>query len=371
MIFGIPLEIRQHENRVGAAPFLVEELVKRGHQVLVESKAGLKSGFSDEAYENSGALVVPSAEKLYAQADIILKVQAPTPVEYDLIRPEHIIFAFYYFLNNPELARSLIARGCSCFAYEMLTLENGQRPLFDIQSEIAGRVAILQGMCLLQTATGGRGILPGGATGAHPAQVVILGAGPGGQSAAISAAHQNAEVIVLDSSFDALQKIASAGITNLSTMYLNEYTLRQIFPGTDLVICARQEVISQPQIIVSRDLLQLLPEGAVIIDLDIELGGSVETSHPTTFGNPTFVQDGVIHYCVPNLPGVVPLSASPAHSSALLPCLLRFTSSDFETIAREDEEFRSGIMIFEGRVPNSELAGRLNVSHYAFNEDES
>ena len=367
MIFGIPLEIRQHENRVGAVPFLVEELVKRGHQVYVESRAGWKSHFSDEDYEKSGANVVPSAEKLYGQAEIIFKVQSPTPVEYDLIRPEHVIFAFYYFLNNPEVARSLVARGCSCFAYDMYRLTDSGYPFIDNQGQISGQLAVHQGFCLLQTPQGGRGVLPGGIPGVSPAQVVVIGASAAGISAVKAAAQMGANVFVLDPAYPSLQKAVSLQMNNVTPLMLSEYHLRQLLPSTDLLICAMQDVFQSTPVPISKALLQIMREGTVVVDLDIEMGGSIETSHATSFENPILVQEGIVHYCVPNLPGVVPISASPALSNALLPCVLKFVDNGFEAAAKSDPEFATGIAIFEGRIANPVLAEALNVPFYELN----
>jgi alanine dehydrogenase len=206
MIFGIPVEIMSHENRVGSVPFLVEDLVKRGHQVLVETKAGEMSHYNDEAYENSGAVIVPSPDKLYAQAEFILKVREPRPVEYELIRPDHTVFSYFHFFNNLDLARSLIDRCCTCYAYEMLKDDAGIRPLLNLDQQIVGQLAVQQGAHYLQTHKGGRGVLIGSAPNVSPAKVVILGASVAGIYAASYAANSGADVYLLDSDSRELQE---------------------------------------------------------------------------------------------------------------------------------------------------------------------
>lgn len=371
MIFGVPVEIRQNENRVGALPFVVEELVKRGHQVYVESKAGVSSGYSDEEYEQAGALIVPSAEKLYAQADVILKVQSPNPVEYDLIRPEHTLFGFFNFLNNLDIARTLVGRGCTCFAYDFYTLQDDSHPIADSQAYIAGQVALHQGIALLTTPNGGKGILPNGIFMDSPARVMILGASVAGLGAAEVAARLGMKVFVLDSSYQRLHKIIKLPYQNVRPMMFSDYTLRKLLPSIDILICANQPVFTRAEKVISKNYIQLLAPGSVVIDLDIDRGGCVETSHAMTFENPIIIQEEVIHYCVPHLPGAVPITASPALSNALLPCILKFQEKGMAELAKTDEEFSSGLVIFEGRITNQIIAEELNLPYYEINGNDN
>jgi len=368
MIFGIPMEIRDNEYRVGAVPFLVEELVKRGHQVLVETNAGDKSHHSDGDYENSGAVIVPSPEKLYGQSEHILKVRSPKPVEYDLIKPHHTVFAFFNFFNHLEMTRSLMARGCSCFAYELLKTKENIRPILNMDRAIAGQLAVQQGAYFLECQNGGRGVLIGEALGVSPARVVVIGANAAGVAAANYAARSGASVHLLDEDPALLESIREKLPANVNTLINHEQNLKKILPATDLLISATQQVENKTYEIISEAAVKTLPEGAVIIDLDIENGGSIATCTPTKFENPTFVKHGVIHYCVPNLPGAVPASASEALSSALLPYVLRFIDTTPTSVFQEDGEFRSGLVVFEGRIVNEALAKELDVQYYDIKE---
>jgi alanine dehydrogenase len=368
MIFGIPVEIMSHENRVGSVPFLVEDLVKRGHQVLVETKAGEMSHYNDEAYENSGAVIVPSPDKLYAQAEFILKVREPRPVEYELIRPDHTVFSYFHFFNNLDLARSLIDRCCTCYAYEMLKDDAGIRPLMNLDQQIVGQLAVQQGAHYLQTHKGGRGVLIGSAPNVSPAKVVILGASVAGIYAASYAANSGADVYLLDSDSRELQEAKTKLPRNVDTLISHEQNFKKIFPRTDLLITAIQKADDKSPVVVSKEAIGWLPGGAVVVDLDIDHGGSVETSKPTTHENPVFVVDGIIHYCVAGMGGVVPASASEALSNVLLPYLRKVAENGFVETLKTSEDFVSGLAIYEGRVTNAKLAEELGVSFYDLKE---
>ena len=367
MIFGIPLEIRSHEYRVGAMPFVVNELVKRGHQVLVEARAGEDSLVSNEAYEKVGALIVPSSEKLYAQAEVILKIQGPMPVEYDLIRPDHKIFAFFNFVSNLELARNLLGKGCSCFAYEMFTTRDGKRPMMAINGEIAGKMAVQQGMFYLEKQNSGRGKLLAHITGVPPTWVTIIGAGAVGYFAAQMAAQLGAHVVLLDREFRRLEEVRNNLPPNVETLLSTEEHLLQVLPQTDLLITAVHQPDARSPVLITKKMVSLLPPGSVVVDVAVDRGGNVETSKATTHANPTFVVDGVIHYCVPNLAGVVPITASQALSSAFWPYLERIAEMGFEESMRQDGELRTGLAIYEGHVTNPFLAAALSVPVYDLN----
>lgn len=368
MIFGIPVEIMSYENRVGAVPFLVEELVKKGHQVLVETKAGVMSHYDDEAYETSGAVIVPSPEKLYAQAKFILKVREPKPVEYELIRSDHTVFSYFHFFNNNDLARTLLTRSCTCYAYEMLKDDEGIRPLLNLDQQIVGQLAVQQGAYYLQTHKGGRGVLIGNAPNVSPAKVAVLGASVAGMYAAAYAANCGADVYLLDSDSQELQEAKTKLPRNVDTLISHEQNFKKIFPKTDLLITAIQKADEKSPVMVSKEAIGWLPKGAVVVDTDIDHGGSVETSKPMTPENPVFVVDGIIHHCVPGMAGVVPASASEALSNVLLPYLRKVAEDGFVEVLKADEEFFSGLAFFEGRVTNAKLAEELGVSFYDFKE---
>ncbi len=365
MIFGIPLEIKANEHRVGALPYVVEELVKRGHRVLIENRAGLDSGATDEDYLSHGGEIVPSSEKLYAQADFILKVREPMPVEYELIRPEHTIFAFFHFLNNLEMARALVARGCSCFAYEWLTAADGTRPIMAMNGQIAGKLAVQQGMYWLEKHNGGSGKMLANIPGAPPARVTIVGAGAVGQNAARMAAELGATVFLLDKNYRTLQQAKRHLPENVILMMSHEDNLRQLLPETDLLISAVYVPTDRAPIVIRKELVQLMPEGSVIVDVDIDSGGGVETSKATTHANPVFAMDGVIHYCVPNLAGVVPYAASRGLSAVLLPYLIEIAEKGFLEAIKTNPELQSALAVYEGRVSNPTLAETLKMNYFA------
>ncbi len=366
MIFGIPLELRTHENRVGATPFLVEELVKRGHEVYVETGAGEMSHFSDADYEQAGAAIVPSPEKLYGKANVVLKVGEPMPVEYELIRPDHIILAYFYFLSNLEMARSLLARGCTCFAYELLKNSSGRRPLLSVERKIVGELAVHEGAYYLQSQNGGRGIHIGGLPGVTPAWVTIIGDSLAAESAAAHAATLGATVFLIDMDYQSLESLAERLPDKVNLRFYHEQNLKKILPSTDLLILANRKVEDSSFIPIGAGVLSLLPEGAVVVDLNVDYGGSQENGNPTTHENPVFRKDGIIYYGVPNLAGVVPATSSEALSSALMPYLVRFAEVGFIETLKQDEQCSTGLAIFEGRVAHPLLAERLSAPLYDF-----
>ncbi len=356
MIFGIPKEIRGQERRVGAMPFLVKELVKRGHQVLLETGAGEYCEAPDSRYERFGASVVPSAEKLYSQADVILKVREPKPVEYDLIRPDQAIFAYFHFLNNPELLKALAARGCTCLAYDFVEDESGQNPLVIPISHITGQMAVINGAFYLQKHNGGRGIVLGRVTGSPPAKVTILGAGNVGKEAAKTAARLGAEVFALDKNYSRLKEIDTLGISNITTLIYSDEILLDLIKETDLLISCIQ-VYNQPTPkIITQEMVKTMRPGSVIVEVDIDLGGSVETGKMTNHENPTFIVDGVVHYCVSNITSTVPIIASRGISAAMMPYMIEIAEKGLETALLEDHGLAKGIAIYKGHIVKPSLA---------------
>ncbi len=356
MIFGIPKEIRAQENRVGALPFLVKELVRRGHQVNVETGAGEHCEATDSQYERSGANVIPSAEKLYSSAEIILKVREPQPVEIELINPDQVIFAFFHFINTIELVKSLAGRGCTCLAYETVQDERQQHALMLPISRITGQMAVINGAFYLQKQNGGRGIVLGRVTGSPPAQVTIIGAGNVGKQAAFTAADLGARVIVLDNDYVKLQELDTVGHQNLSTLIITEDNLKELLPETDLLVSCIQVPDSTTPKLITPEMIKTMRSGTVVIDVDVDLGGSVETSKVTHLNNPTFVVDNVVHYCVSNITSGVPKIASRALSAALIPYLVRIAESGFEKAILQHPGLAEGISIYKGHVVKNHLA---------------
>ena len=368
MIFGVPLEIRTHEHRVGAVPSVVHELVGLGHQVLVEAKAGERSGHSDADYAAAGATIVPSPEKLYSQAEAILKVRGPIPVEYDLIRPDHILFGFFRFFNRPEKTLALLGRGCTCYAYEMFKTRDNRRPLLDIDCRISGQVAVQQGSTYLMTPHGGRGVLLGRIPFGDPLNVTILGLSVAGISAAEFAAQNGARISIIDHDETRFEEAASHLPEDVRLLKFSPETLQEMLPRTDLLISTLQEVEDLSPVVLSKEEVALMPPGSVLVDLAADFGGSVETSNPTSPDNPTFVVENVIHYCVRSLPSMVAATASEALSNALLPYLIRFCEAGFVETLRANEELATGLVFFEGWVTHEKLAETLGVKYVDFRE---
>jgi alanine dehydrogenase len=356
MIFGIPRELRIQEMRVGALPFLVKEIVKRGHQVYVETGAGEFCEAPDSQYERVGAKIVPSSEKLYSLADIILKIREHQPVELELIRPDQIFFSFFHFVNNTELLKTLAGKGCTCLSYEFIENFQGQRPLLQPISRITGQMSVLNGAYYLQKHTGGRGIVLGQVTGSPPAQVTILGAGNVGKQAAITADNLGARVTILDTDYSKLLDLDSMGYPNISTLISTDENIKELLPITDLLItCIKIPEKPTPKLI-TPEMVKTMRPGSVIVDVDIDLGGSVETSKITNHDNPIFVVDGILHYCVSNITAVVPKIASRAFSAALLPFLTQVAEQGLEKAILSNPSLEKGISIYKGFVVKQSLA---------------
>jgi alanine dehydrogenase len=362
MIFGIPRELRSNEMRVGALPFLVKEIVRFGHQVIVETGAGEYCEAVDSQYERAGATIVPSSEKMYSSAEIVLKIREPQPVEMELIRPDQAIFSFFHFINNPELIKTLAGRGCTCLSYEFVENEYKQYPLIFPISRITGQMAVLNGAFYLQKQQQGRGIVLGRVTGSPPANVTILGAGNVGRQAAITAAHLGARVVILDREFSKLLEIDSLGLSNLSSLISTDENIKELLPITDLLIaCVRIPGLPTPKL-VTPEMVKTMRAGSVIVDVDIDLGGSVETSKVTHLDNPTFVVDGVVHYCISNITAGVPRIASRAFSAALIPYIHKISEMGLERTVSNDPGLAHGISIYKGHVVKENLANAANLT---------
>jgi alanine dehydrogenase len=362
MIFGIPRELRSNEMRVGALPFLVKEIMRFGHQVIVETGAGEYCEAVDSQYERAGATIVPSSEKMYSSAEIVLKIREPQPVEMELIRPDQAIFSFFHFVNNPELIKTLAGRGCTCLSYEFVENEHKQYPLIFPISRITGQMAVLNGAFYLQKQLQGRGIVLGRVTGSPPANVTILGAGNVGRQAAITAAHLGARVVILDREFSRLLEIDSLGLPNLSSLISTDENIKELLPITDLLIaCVRIAGQPTPKL-VTPEMVKTMRAGSVIVDVDIDLGGSVETSKVTHFDNPTFTVDGVVHYCISNITAGVPRIASRAFSAALIPYMQKISEFGLEKTVSNDPGLAHGISIYKGHVVKENLAKVANLS---------
>ncbi|MCK4892790.1 MAG: alanine dehydrogenase [Calditrichia bacterium] len=368
MTFGIPRELRAHEKRVGALPFLVKEILKYGHQVYVETGAGEFCEALDSQYERVGAQIVPSSEKLYSLADIILKIREHQPVEIELVRPDQTFFSFFHFINNPELAKTLAEKGCTCLSYEFIKDSQNRRPLLQSISRIAGQMAVLNGAFYLQKHSGGRGIVLGRVTGSPPAQVTILGAGNVGKQAAITAANLGARVIILDTDYAKLLELDALGFPNISTIISTDENIKELLPITDLFIACIHIPEKPTPKIVTREMVKTMRQGSVIVDVDIDLGGSVETSKITHHDNPTFVVDEVVHYCVSNITAVVPKIAARTFSAALMPYLIKIAKLGLEKAVLSDAGLANSISIYKGYVVKNSVAASAGLPYAELSE---
>jgi len=344
MKIGIPTEIKSQEGRVALVPDAVAELVRHQHQVLIQSGAGYFSGYADEDYRSLGAEVVASADELFNAAQMIVKVKEPQPVELERLRADHLLFSYLHLAAEPELIRALKAIGLTAVAFETVT--DGQRlPLLAPMSDIAGRIASQTGSNLLYHHHGGRGVLLGGVPATERGRVVILGAGVAGTSAARMAAGMGAEVTVFDRDREKLQQARLIG-PNVTGRHAYASAIEEAVQTADLLIGAVLIPGARTPHLVSAETVRRMPEGSVIIDISVDQGGCVETTRPTTYDEPTFVHDGVVHYGVTNMPGAVPRTASQALSAALVPYILRLAEPGWET--RPD--LAAGLNIQAGKV---------------------
>ncbi len=360
MDIGLPKEIKDNESRVALTPSGVHSLVLNGHVVYVEKDAGINSGFDNESYLKAGALLLDKAEKVYSLAKMIVKVKEPISQEYSLIQPEQLIFTYFHFASDEKLTRAMIQSKSICLAYETVE-DNNTLPLLIPMSEVAGRMSIQQGAKYLERPQGGKGILLGGVPGVNPAQVLILGGGVVGTHAAYMAAGLGAHVIIADISLPRLRKLDEIMPANVDTMISSKYNIEEILPKIDLVIGAVLLPGAKAPSLITREMLRLLPKGAVLIDVAIDQGGCFETSKPTTHTNPVYDVDGILHYCVANIPGAVPYTSTLALTNATLPYVLKLANLGWEEACSQDENLRKGLNIIKGKVVCRAVADTFNL----------
>jgi alanine dehydrogenase len=355
MRIGVPTEIREEEHRVALTPAGTKELTTRGHEVLVQRGAGEGSFFGDESYVAAGARIVPDAEAVFAQADLIVKVKEPLPAEIRRLEPRHILFTYLHLAPDKELTDGLVKSGATCLAYETVETVDGRHPLLAPMSEIAGRLAPQIGAYFLERMSGGKGKLMGGATGVKPASVVIVGAGIAGFNAAVIASGMGARTKVLDIDLDALGEVHRA-LPSVETLHSDQLTIEAEVSGADVVIGAVLMSGARTPVLVSEDVVRSMQPGSVIVDLSIDQGGTVATSRATSHREPTFVKHGVIHYCVDNMAGVVPITSTLALTNATLPYIISVADSGMVAAARADAALRHGVNVMEGKITIKEVA---------------
>lgn len=350
MKIGIPKEIKNNENRVGMTPAGVAELVKHGHEVFVQHTAGESSGFADQEYEKMGAKILPTIEDVYQAADMIIKVKEPIESEYNLVKEGQLVFTYFHFACSRPLTEAMIKSKGVCLAYETVQLSDRSLPLLTPMSEIAGRMATINGTYYLQKTKGGNGKLICGVPGVKPAKVVVLGGGIVGQAAARVAAGMGADVIITDISLPRLREIAATMPANVNTLYSSSQNVANEIKDADIVVGAVLIPGAKAPHLITRDMLKTMQPGAVLVDVAIDQGGCFETSHPTTHSEPVYEVDGVIHYAVANIPGAVPYTSTSALTNATLKYALALADKGWRKACKEDEALFKGLNIVEGKV---------------------
>ncbi|WP_298225480.1 alanine dehydrogenase [Acidocella sp.] len=362
MLIGVPSEIKDHEDRVGMVPGAVHELVAKGHEVLLQQGAGKNIGLTDRDYAEAGAKIVPDADAVWTKAEMIVKVKEPLAMERKKLRPDQLLFTYLHLAPDPEQARDLIASGATCIAYETVTSPAGALPLLQPMSEVAGRMSVQVGAQYLENAYGGSGVLLGGVAGVAPASVVILGGGVSGTNAALMAVGLGADVTVADRSPDVLRRIIATFGTRVKTAYSTKDMVSRAVAQADLVIGTVLIPGAATPKLVTRAMLKTMRPGSVIVDVAIDQGGCTETSRATTHSEPTYVVDGVTHYCVTNMPGGVARTSTFALSNATLPYIVALADKGWKHALAEDKHLRDGLNVQGGAITHPAVAAALGMN---------
>ena len=363
MLIGVPKEIKNHEYRVGLTPGGVRELVALGHQVLVQTTAGEAIGFSDELYTAAGAKIGASAEEVFERAQMIVKVKEPQPVECSMLSQGQVLFTYLHLAPDPQQTKGLMDSGCTAIAYETVTDRNGGLPLLAPMSEVAGRMSIQAGAHALERAQGGLGVLLGGVPGVAPAEVVVIGGGVVGANAARMAVGMGANVTILDRSLPRLNYLDTVFDGRLNTIYSTRETVEEYVHKADLVIGAVLIPGAAAPKLVTRKMLGEMKNGAVVVDVAIDQGGCFETSRATTHQDPTYIVDGVVHYCVANMPGGVARTSTIALTNATLPYVTALANKGFKQALKDDPNFAAGLNVHEGAVTYKAVADDLKLAY--------
>ena len=363
MIIGVPKEIKNNENRGALTPAGATELTKKGHEVYVQSTAGIGSGFSDDDYVNAGAKMLPSIEEVYAIAEMIIKVKEPIESEYSLIKENQLLFTYFHFASYEPLTDAMIQNKSVCLAYEPVEKEDHSLPLLVPMSEVAGRMATQEGAKYLEKPLKGKGILLGGVPGVKPAKVLILGGGVVGTQAAKMAAGLGSDVIIMDLSLDRLRYLDDIMPANVRTVMSNEYNIREFIKTADLIVGAVLIPGAVAPKLITRDMLKTMQAGTVLVDVAVDQGGCIETCKPTTHEDPIFIIDDVIHYCVANMPGAVPYTSTMALTNATLPYALQLANKGWEKACTENEDLKKGLNVIKGDVVYKAVADAFGLPY--------
>ncbi len=363
MIIGVPKEIKAAENRVALVPSGAEVLIRHGHTVYMEKDAGLSSGFTDQSYTDVGAKILETPNRVFEIADMIMKVKEPLPQEYNLIRQGQIVFTYFHFAASLELTEAMMASKSVCIAYETVETPDGHLPLLIPMSEVAGRMAVQEGAKYLEKYFGGRGILLSGIPGVKPANVVIIGGGIVGTNAAKMAAGLGANVVILDVDLERLRYLDDVMPKNVTTLKSNPYAIREAISYADLVIGAVLIAGAKAPNLITRDMLKLMKKGAVIVDVAVDQGGCVETIHPTTHQDPTYVVDDIIHYAVANMPGAVPMTSTIGLNNATLPYALDIANMGYLDAVRKVPDIALGVNVIDGKITYKGVAEAFDMPY--------
>jgi len=356
MRVGVPKEIKVHEYRVGLTPASVAELVAHGHEVFVETKAGSGIDCPDKAYERAGATILPTAADVFAQSDMIVKVKEPQPQEIAMLEPRHLLFTYLHLAADKAQAEGLMKSGATCIAYETVTSRSGALPLLKPMSEVAGRMSVQVGAHYLEKEPGGRGVLLGGVPGVAPAKVAILGGGVSGVNAAQMAVGMRADVTIYDISNERLAELDMFFGSQIKTAYASRDAIANAVQKAELVIGAVLVPGAAAPKLVTREMLKTMKRGSVLVDIAIDQGGCFETSHPTTHSDPVFEIDGIIHYCVANMPGAVARTSAFALNNATLPFAIKLANLGAEEAMRQDPHLANGLNVSGGKIRHEAVA---------------
>lgn len=368
MIIGVPKEIKNNENRVALTPAGAMALSKRGHEVFVQTSAGVGSGFSDADYEAAGATILPSIEATYDKAEMIIKVKEPIEPEYKLIKKGQLLFTYFHFASYEPLTKAMIENGSVCLAYETVELPDRSLPLLVPMSEVAGRMSVQEGAKYLEKPMGGRGVLLGGVPGVAPGKVLVLGGGIVGTEAAKMAAGLGADVTIMDISLPRLRYLADTMPANVNTVFSNEYNIRQHIQESDLIVGAVLIPGAKAPKLITREMLKLMRPGTVLVDVAVDQGGCIETCTPTTHADPTFVIDDIVHYCVANMPGAVPYTSTLALTNATLPYAIQLADKGWKQACADNKPLSLGLNVVEGKVVYQAVAEAFNLPYTPLSE---
>ena len=360
MKIGVPSEIKAQESRVGLTPFSVQELTNHGHEVLIQNNAGFGAGFENEDYQNAGASIAPTAGDIFNDSDMIVKVKEPQSEEVSMLRENQLLFTYLHLSAAPQLTKGLVDSKSICIAYETVTDENNRLPLLAPMSAVAGRMSIQAGAHCLEKPQGGRGLLIGGAPGVNPGSVLILGGGVVGENAATIATGMEAKVHIIDKSEARLKELQIKFGDRIIPLVSDEINLQEYVSQTDLLIGGVLIPGANAPKLISKEMIKNMKRGSVVVDVAIDQGGCVETSKPTTHANPTYVIDDVVHYCVANMPGGVPMTSTLALNAATLPYVLKLAQNGYRDALSSDANFLAGLNVCQGNVTYKAVADDLD-----------